>query len=104
MQALLCVQPVDAMTSPTVLRTAPEYPESQRPDHVQLVHRPVPLTKARQLAFLMFEKPDLVRAERFWRDFGLIPVSRTAERLLMRAAGSSPAVLVATGGKRARYV
>lgn len=91
------------MTSSTVLRTAPEYPESQRPDHVQPVHRPVPLTKARQLAFLMFEKPDLVRAERFWRDFGLITVSRTAERLVMRAAGASPAVLVATRSKRARY-
>lgn len=92
------------MTLSTVLRTAPEYPESQRPDHVQLVLRPVPLTKARQLAFLMFEKPDLVRAERFWQDFGLITVSRTAERLVMRAAGSSPAVLVASPGKRARFV
>jgi len=64
----------------------------------------VPLTKARQLAFLMFEKPDLVRAERFWLDFGLITVSRTAERLVMRAAGASPDVLVATRGKLARYV
>lgn len=92
------------MTSPTILHTAPEHPESQRPDHVQSVHRPEPLAKASQLAFLMFDKRDLVRAERFWQDFGLITVSRTAERLVMRAAGSSPAVLVATRAKRARYV
>lgn len=91
------------MTTPNVLRTAPEYPESQRPDHVQRVHRPEPLLKARELAFLMFEKRDLVRAERFWLDFGLITVSRTADRLVMRAAGSSPAVLVATLAKRSRY-
>jgi catechol-2,3-dioxygenase len=91
------------MTSPTILHTAPEHPESQRPDHVQRVHRPEPLTKASQLAFLMFDKRDLVRAERFWLDFGLLTVSRTAERLVMRAAGSSPAVLVATRARRSRY-
>lgn len=60
--------------------------------------------RARQLAFLMFEKRDLIGAERFWRDFGLITVSRTSERLVMRAAGSSPAVLVATRARRSRYV
>lgn len=92
------------MTSPNVLRTAPEYPESQRPDHVQRLHRPEPLMQASQLAFLMFEKRDLLGAERFWHDFGLITVSRTAQRLVMRAAGHAPAVLVATRAKRSRYV
>lgn len=92
------------MTSPPVLRTAPEHPESQRPDHVQRIDRPEPLAKASQLAFLMFEKRDLVRAERFWQDFGLITVSRTADRLVMRAAGPSPAVLVAHRAARSRYV
>ena len=92
------------MTSSTVLRTAPEYPEHQRPDHVQRLHRPEPLLKASQLGFLMFDKRDLVRAERFWQDFGLITVSRTADRLVMRAAGSAPAVLVANRAARSRYV
>ncbi|WP_052162560.1 VOC family protein [Aquabacterium sp. NJ1] len=92
------------MTSPTVLHTPPEYPESQRPDFVQRLHRPEPLMKARELAFLMFDKRDLVRAERFWQDFGLITVSRTADRLVMRAAGGAPAVLVATRARRSRYV
>lgn len=92
------------MTSPNVLRTAPEYPESHRPDHVQKVQRPDSLMKARQLAFLMFEKRDLVRSERFWLDFGLVTVSRTDNRLVMRAAGTSPAVLIATKAKRSRYV
>ena len=88
------------MTSPNVLRTAPEYPERQRPDHVQRVHRPDFLLKARQLAFLIFERHDLDAAERFWTDFGLFTVSRTEHRLVMRAAGTSPAVLIATKAKR----
>ena len=92
------------MTMPPVLRTAPEYPEHLRPDFVQKVHRPEPLAKASELAFLMFDKPDLVRAERFWQDFGLITVSRTPDRLVMRAAGSAPAVLVAQRARRSRYV
>lgn len=92
------------MTVHPVLRTASEYPESQRPDHVQALLRPVALVQARELAFLMFEKPDLRRAERFWQDFGLITVSLTQNRLVMRAAGSAPAVLVATKAARARYV
>lgn len=93
------------MTPPPVLRTPPEYPEPLRPDHVQRLARPAaPLLRAQQLAFLMFDKRDLVRAERFWQDFGLITVSRTAERLVMRAAGPAPAVLVAHRAARSRYV
>jgi catechol 2,3-dioxygenase-like lactoylglutathione lyase family enzyme len=92
------------MTSPTVLHTPAEYPEHQRPSFVQQLHRPDPLMKARELAFLMFDKRDLVRAERFWQDFGLVTVSRTADKLVMRAAGSAPAVLVAKRARRSRYV
>lgn len=87
-----------------VLRASPEYPESQRPGYVQALVRPPAYCRASQLAFLMFEKTDLVKAERFWLDFGLITVSRTTDRLVMRAAGAAPAVLVATKARRSRYV
>jgi catechol 2,3-dioxygenase-like lactoylglutathione lyase family enzyme len=72
--------------------------------HVQRLERPAALCRADELAFLRFEKPDLAVAERFWQDFGLMTVSRTADRLVMRAAGSAPAVLVATRAGRSRYV
>ena len=92
------------MSAPPVLRTAPEYAESQRPAHVQKLVRPSAWGQAQTLAFLMFEKRDLNQAERFWQDFGLITVSKTGQRLVMRAAGTAPAVLIATKARRARYV
>lgn len=92
------------MPAVPVLRTAPEYPESQRPAHVQALPRPEALGRAQSLAFLMFDKRDLRRAQRFWQDFGLITVSLTEERLVMRAAGPAPAVLVARRARRSRYV
>lgn len=92
------------MTSHRVLRSAPEYAEHQRPAFVQKLNRPAAIGRATSLAFLMFEKPDLARAERFWVDFGLSPVSRTDDVLLMRAAGASPAVIVARRAPKARFV
>lgn len=92
------------MTLHGVLRAAPEYPEGERPAFVQKLVRPAAVGRATSLAFLVFEKKDLVRAERFWSDFGLTRVSRTESCLLMRAAGPSPAVIVARRGKAARFV
>lgn len=82
----------------------PEYPESRRPTHVQALPRPPVLARARQLAFLRFQKPDLARAERFWQDFGLRTVERSDQRLVMRGHGDAPAVLVAEQGPSARYL
>jgi len=87
----------------TALRSPPEYPASAAPAHVERLARPEPLVKASSLAFLRFEKADLDRAQRFWADFGLLTVSRTDQELVMRCAGSSPAVLVAQRASRARY-
>lgn len=86
------------------LMAPPEYPGSQAPAHVRKLVRPVPWQKATQLAFLRFEKKDLIKAERFWNDFGLVTVSRTAERLVMRGAGTEPAILVATKADTSRFV
>lgn len=92
------------MSAPPVLRTAPEYAEGQRPPHVQKLIRPAAWCKATKLAFLLFDKQDLAEAARFWSDFGLVQVSRTADQLVMRAADTSPAVVVARRAKSSRYV
>ncbi len=92
------------MSHTPVLRAPPEHPESALPPHVHKLARPQAWQKATQLAFLRFEKADLDAAQRFWTDFGLITVSRTAHQLVMRGAGTAPATLVATSARRSRYV
>jgi len=82
----------------------PEYPASQAPAHVKKLARPAPWQRATQLAFLRFDKKNLVEAERFWKDFGLVTVSRSAAQLVMRGAGSEPAILVATKADTSRFV
>jgi catechol 2,3-dioxygenase-like lactoylglutathione lyase family enzyme len=74
------------------------------PAHVQRLMRPAAQQKASQLAFLRFDKTDLDKAQRFWSDFGLITVCRTNDELIMRGAGSAPAVLVARRAKVSRFV
>lgn len=87
-----------------VLRAPPEYPESALPAHVRKLARPQAMQKAKQLAFLRFDKSDLDEAQRFWSDFGLITVSRTPDKLVMRGAGAAPAILLARKAKVSRYV
>lgn len=86
------------------LMAPPEYPASQAPAHVKKLLRPTPWQKATQLAFLRFDKKDLVEAERFWNDFGLVTVSRSAGQLVMRGAGGEPAILVATKAETSHFV
>ena len=74
----------------TPLRTPLTHPQSRRPAHVQALERPPALVKARELAFLRFEVPDLDATEAFMLDFGMRRTERTAERLVMRGTGSSP--------------
>jgi len=66
--------------------------------------RPAAMVKARSLAFLMFEKPDLAASEAFLSDFGMRTVSRDDDQLLMRGSGSEPCIFMAHRGKRSRYV
>ena len=88
----------------TPLRTPPSHPQSRRPAHVQALQRPPALVKARELAFLRFEVPDLDATESFMLDFGMQRTERTAERLVMRGTGSSPCIYAATRGPKARFV
>jgi catechol 2,3-dioxygenase-like lactoylglutathione lyase family enzyme len=87
-----------------VLRTPHAYPASALPPGVQALTRPAPLVKAQSLAFLMFEKPDLAACETFLTDFGLRPVERSEDRLLMRGSGPQPCIYMARRGRRARYL
>lgn len=86
------------------LKAPPEYPVSQAPGHVKKLVRPTPWQKATQLAFLRFDKKDLKQAERFWNDFGLVTVSRSEDQLVMRGAGTAPAILVANKADTSRFV
>jgi catechol 2,3-dioxygenase-like lactoylglutathione lyase family enzyme len=88
----------------TVLRTPPAYPQSALPPFIQPLERPTPLVKARSLAFLMFEKPDLAATEAFLRDFGMRTVFRDVDQLQMRGSGSEPCIYLARRGSRSRYL
>lgn len=91
------------MRKAQVLKAPPEYPESKLPPQVQKLARPTARLEATQLAFLRFEKSDLAQAERFWIDFGLVTVSRTSDELVMRGAGTEPALLVARRARQSAY-
>jgi catechol 2,3-dioxygenase-like lactoylglutathione lyase family enzyme len=85
------------------LQAPNEYAESALPAGVQRLARPGGLARATQLAFLRFEKADLDEAQRFWTDFGLVTVSRSADELVMRGADASPALLTARRAARPRF-
>ncbi len=59
--------------------------DPQRVDRVD-----APITKAWELAYLRFAKPDLDKQAAFFRDFGFIIAEQTPDRLYVRGAGSSP--------------
>jgi len=87
-----------------VLRAPVAYPEHALPAHVQKLARPAALVKARALAFLMFEKPDLAACQTFLSDFGMHTVESSAERLLMRGSGPAPCIYLARRGPKARFL
>lgn len=63
-----------------------------------------PVIKVRDLAWLEFEKPDLVRAEAFARTFGFTTALHTANELHLRGTDAgSPCVLIRRGA-RSRFV
>jgi hypothetical protein len=63
-----------------------------------------PIIKVHDIAWLEFEKPDLVRAEAFARAFGFSTAGRTANELYLRGTDpGSPCVLVQRG-PRSRFV
>ena len=63
-----------------------------------------PTVKVVDLAWLEFEKPDLLRAERFALDFGFQVVDRTPNVLRLRGAWSGCACLVIRKGRGSRFL
>jgi catechol 2,3-dioxygenase-like lactoylglutathione lyase family enzyme len=63
-----------------------------------------PTTKALALAYLMFERPDLERAEQFLNDFGLRTVFRDDRHLFLRGTAATPFCYVIKRAERARFV
>lgn len=65
---------------------------------------PNPTARASSLAHLIFERPNLRRAEDFLTDFGLLPASRTDDLLTMRGAAPTPYCYRVHRAPRARFV
>ncbi|WP_329393093.1 VOC family protein [Streptomyces lydicus] len=63
-----------------------------------------PVIKVRDLAWLVFEKPDLDRAETFARDFGLTVGVRTADELRLRGTFAGTDAVVIRRGPASRFV
>ncbi len=63
-----------------------------------------PTARAVALTHLVFERPDLDRAERFLNDFGLETAKREPRTLYLKTCGSAPYVYRIERGRRARFV
>ena len=70
----------------------------------QPARNPNPAVKAPTLAYMIFERPDLDRAEKFLKDFGMRTAHKTPDVLLMRGIGEAPYCYVALRGPKARFV
>jgi len=73
--------------------------------------RPIPLERAAEpvvrvpeIAYLVFEKPDLDRAESFLLDFGMRRAARTKDALYMRGASPWHHLYVARRGAASRFL
>ncbi len=65
---------------------------------------PRPTTRASALAYLIFDRPDLAKAERFLHDFGLRTVSNDGTFLLLRGTGPHPYCYVVRKAPSPRFV
>ncbi|MDH0893133.1 MULTISPECIES: VOC family protein [unclassified Pseudomonas] len=70
----------------------------------QPARHPQPTVKAQALAHLIFERPDLDKAERFLGDFGLLPVRRDVDCLYLRGTGPAPYCYRVALAGQARFV
>lgn len=70
----------------------------------QPVRHPSPTTKATALAYLVFERPDLEKAEGFLNDFGLRTVSVDGESLFLRGTAATPFCYVVRQAEKPRFV
>jgi catechol 2,3-dioxygenase-like lactoylglutathione lyase family enzyme len=92
------------MSARTELRRLNELPESRLPAGVQRLPRPQAVGRAVELSFLRWEKRDLAATEKFWCDFGMRIVSRSADRVMARGSGDAPCIAWATRGAANRFI
>lgn len=65
---------------------------------------PNPVIKVADIAWLEFEKPDLVRAEAFARAFGFGTVQRTGNELLLRGTDAGAPCVIVRRGSGTRFL
>jgi len=90
--------------SKAILRQPESYRESRLPPGVRPLRRPPAAGRAVELAFLRWEKRELARTERFWRDFGFHIVGSSTQILVARGAGTAPCIAVAEKGSTNRFL
>ena len=75
---------------------------ARRGEH--LGRSPNPVIKVHDLAWLEFQKPELVRAEAFAHAFGFATVLRTADELQLRGTDAGAPCVVIRRGPKSRFV
>lgn len=70
----------------------------------QPARHPRPTVKAIALAHLIFERPDLPRAQDFLSDFGLQPCASSADSLFLRGTDGAPYCYRIHRARKARFV
>ncbi|MCG8670614.1 MAG: VOC family protein [Pseudomonadales bacterium] len=70
----------------------------------QPARHPSPTAKAQRLAHLIFERPDLQKAEAFLRDFGLVTCDRNSNSIFMRGSAEAPFCYEIRKGKKAQFL
>jgi catechol 2,3-dioxygenase-like lactoylglutathione lyase family enzyme len=67
------------------------------------VRHPNPTAKACELAYLIFERPDIAKAEAFLADFGLMVASREEDTSFLRGNGPAACCYVIRKAETARF-
>jgi hypothetical protein len=87
------------MTAHTDLHSEQGARRGERPGRSQN-----PVIKVHDLAWLEFQKPDLISAEAFSRAFGFTTVSRTDDELRLRGTDASASCVIIRRGPTSRFV
>lgn len=66
--------------------------------------RPEPIICADEIAYVLFEKPDLGRQSEFLQDFGMTLADTSEAAIYLRGCSSSPWFYAAYRGKKSRYL
>lgn len=68
------------------------------------IERPEPLVRVDELAYVLFERPDLDKQRSFLEDFGMQVAKATDKAVFLRGNGRSPWFYAALKGDTARYL